>query len=482
MFFRQIIDPLLSQHSYLIGCESTKEAILFEPERDIDRYLKLAEKNGYKIIAAAETHIHADYLSGLRQLAESGINVMASDEGGSDWRYEWLINGSYKHQLLRNGDTFKVGHVNFKVIHTPGHTPEHISFIISEAKDGIEKQLGILTGDFVFVSDVGRPDLLETAAGFEGSAQTAANQLFDSIQQFKKIPPDLMVWPSHGSGSACGKSLGTSPMSTVEQELKFNRAIAVAKSRQEFVDYILFGQPEPPYYFARMKKENKEGPAVLRGLPVPKKVSPEEIEKLAGQENSVVIDGRDWPEFKHGHIKGTLFAPLDKYFIMVTGSYIKHGTEIALITDEDLVVPTVTALTRIGHDRITAFITPEQFAEYHNKKKALDSIEEISVSELKAAQSKGSGHILDVRNVSELAETGQIEGAQNVAFTRLLIQKDEIPQDRRIYVYCRSGNRSEYACSFLKNSGFEVSHVAGGIIAWQGAGGEVVPYEAGVNG
>jgi hydroxyacylglutathione hydrolase len=224
-----------------------------------------------------------------------------------------------------------------------------------------------------------------------------------------------------------------------------------------------------------MKKENKEGPAVLKGLPIPKQVSPKEIENLAGQKNSVVIDGRDWQEFRQGHIKGALFAPLDKYFIMVTGSYIEPGTEIALITDEDLVVQTVTALSRIGHDRITSYITTEQFAGFDNKKKALDSIEEISVSELKDVQSRGEGHILDVRNASELAETGQIEGAQNVAFTRLLLQQDEIPKDSKIYVYCRSGNRSEYACSFLKNSGFEVSHVAGGIIAWQGSGGEVVP-------
>jgi len=160
MFFRQIIDPLLSQNAYLIGCETTKEAILFEPERDIDRYVKLAEKNGYKIIGAAETHIHADFLSGLRQLAETGIKVYASDEGGKDWKYEWLKKGNYNHQLLHNGDSFSVGNVTFKVFHTPGHTPEHLSYIVTEDKNGVEAPLGILTGDFVFVGDVGRPDLL----------------------------------------------------------------------------------------------------------------------------------------------------------------------------------------------------------------------------------------------------------------------------------------------------------------------------------
>ncbi len=477
MFFRQIIDPLLSQHAYLIGCETSKEAILFEPERDIERYFKLAEKNGYKIIAAAETHIHADYLSGLRQLAEAGVMVYASDEGDHDWKYEWLTKGKYKYQLLHDGDNFSAGSVTFKVLHTPGHTPEHISFIVSEKKDGQEEQQGVLTGDFVFVGDVGRPDLLESAAGIEGTAISEAGRLFDSIQEFKKLSPELMVWPSHGAGSACGKSLGAAPMSTIEQELKFNRSISAAPSKQEFVDYILSGQPEPPYYFARMKKENKIGPAILKSLAPPKKISPEELTKLSQKENLVVIDGRDWIEFRQGHLKGSLFAPLDRYFIMVAGSYIESGTEIALITDEDTISQTVTALFRIGHDRVIAYTPWEEFSEFAQKNKQLEKIEEVTVSGLKQVLVNGEGHILDVRNAQELVETGQVEGAQNIAFTRLLVQKDEIPKDESIYVYCRSGNRSEYACSFLKNSGFKVVHVGGGINAWLGSGNKVVPFE-----
>jgi len=475
MFFRQIIDPLLSQHAYLIGCDTTKEALLFDPERDIERYLKLAEKNGYKIIGAAETHIHADFLSGLRQLAETGIKIYASDEGGRDWKYEWLKKGNYDFQLLRDGDTFSVGAVAFEAFHTPGHTPEHLSYIVSENKNGVEVQLGILTGDFVFVGDVGRPDLLETAAGVVGSAKTAAEELFDSIQKFKRIPSDLMVWPSHGAGSVCGKSLGAAPMSTVEQELKFNHSILAATNKQSFVEYILTGQPEPPYYFARMKRENKEGPAVLKGLFSPKNVSPEEIETLARTKNTIVIDGRNWQDFRTGHLKGTLFAPLDRYFILVTGSYIEPGTDIALITDEDNINQTVAALARIGHDKVTAYITPEQFAEFANKGKLLETIEEITATELKAHMPEVEGQILDVRNSSELMETGLIAGAQNVAYTRLLLQNSEIQRDGTVYVYCRSGNRSEYACSFLKNAGFKVSHVAGGITAWMGSGFELVP-------
>ncbi len=478
MFFRQIIDPLLSQHAYLVGCDDAKELILFDPERDIERYLKLAEKSGYKIVGAADTHIHADYLSGLRQLAESGIKVYASAEGGADWQYEWLKKGKYKQQLLHNGDIFSVGSMSFDVLHTPGHTPEHLSYIVTENKNGVVAPLGILSGDFVFVGDVGRPDLLESAAGVVGSAEPAAEDLFESIQKFKKLPPDLMVWPSHGAGSVCGKSLGAAPMSTVEQELKFNRSILAATNKQSFVEYILSGQPEPPYYFARMKKENKEGPAVLRDLPSPKNVSPEEIEKLTRTENTIVIDGRDWQEYRTGHLKGTLFAPLDRYFILVTGSYIESETDIALIIEEDNLSQTSAALARIGHDKVVGYITTEQFADFVKRGKHLEFIDEINVSELKSIMPDINGQILDVRNSSELMETGQIEGAQNVAFTRLLPERETISPNGTIYVYCRSGNRSEYACSFLKNAGFKVSHVAGGITAWLGAGGEVVAFDA----
>ncbi len=267
-------------------------------------------------------------------------------------------------------------------------------------------------------------------------------------------------------------------MSTVEQELKFNRSILAATNKQLFIDYILSGQPEPPYYFARMKKENRDGMTVLKGLPNPKNVSPEEIEKLTRTKNTVVIDGRGWQDYRTGHLKGTLFAPLDKYFILVTGSYIEFETNIALISDEDNLSQTVAALARIGHDKVISYITPLQFADFAAKGKQLEIIEEINVGELKELWPTIDGQVLDVRNSSELMETGQIEGARNVAFTRLLPQHSEIPMEGTVYVYCRSGNRSEYACSFLKNSGFKVSHVAGGITAWMGAGGDVVAFDA----
>jgi hydroxyacylglutathione hydrolase len=474
MFFRQIIDPLLSQHAYLVGCESVKEAVLFEPERDIERYFRLAEKNGYRIVAAAETHIHADYLSGLRQVAERGVKVYASDEGDKDWKYEWLKNGNYDSQLLRHGDSFKIGRITFRVIHTPGHTPEHICFEIAENVDGQERYHGVLTGDFVFVGDVGRPDLLESAAGIIGSAEIAAGQLYESVQKFKRWSTDLMIWPSHGAGSACGKSLGTSPLSTVEEEIKYNRSVQAANGKREFVEYIISGQPEPPYYFARMKKENKTGPAILSRETEIKRLTWEELLKISSDKNSLVLDGRSWEDFRRGHLTGSLFAPLDKYFILVCGSYIEAGTEIAVICDEDVLEPTLSALSRVGHDKLIGYIGSEEFEKNKKNLGAFETIDEISVGELRKVQKESRVYILDVRNSQELIETGQVEGAGNIAFTRLLPEKSQIPRDKLIHVYCRSGNRSSYACSYLKNSGFAAVHVAGGIVAWLGSGFSVV--------
>lgn len=474
MFFRQIIDPLLSQYAYLIGCETAKEAILFEPERDIERYFKLAEKNGYKIVGAADTHIHADYLSGLREIAERGVKVYASDEGTDDWKYEWLKGSSYNYQLLKDGDELKVGSITFNAIHTPGHTPEHISFMVTEKKYDVELNHGLMTGDFVFVGDVGRPDLLETAAGYENTMKNEAAVLYDSLQNFKKLPGDLMVWPTHGAGSACGKSLGASPMSTVEEELKYNPSLLAADDKQKFLEYILTGQPEPPYYFARMKIENKKGPAILKSLPVPKKVSAKEIEKMTRNKNAVVLDGRSWEEFHRGYLKNSLHAPMNSNFIMVTGSYIDAGTEIGLITDEDILEQTVVALNRIGLDNITSYATPQEVVD---SGLATETIEEIKVSEFKDIVENNSGNILDVRRIAELEQTGRIGDAQCVAYTRLKFELDDIPSDGKLYVYCRTGNRSAYASSYLKNCGYDIIHVEGGIVAWQGAGFEVTPFE-----
>ncbi|HCT46037.1 MAG TPA: MBL fold metallo-hydrolase, partial [Phycisphaerales bacterium] len=275
MLMRMIYDEKLAQAAYLIGCQQTGEAIIFDPERDVDRYIDLAATHGLQIIAAAETHIHADFVSGSRELAERiGAKVYVSDEGGEDWRYQWLDKksggGSYDHQLLKDGDSFRVGKIEFTALHTPGHTPEHMVYLVTDHGSGATEPIGMVSGDFVFVGDLGRPDLLETAAGQAGAMEPSARNLYNTLQRLEGIPDFVQVWPAHGAGSACGKALGAVPTSTIGYEKRFNPAILAGRDEQRFVDFILSGQPEPPLYFANMKRDNKIGPPVLGGLPTAK--------------------------------------------------------------------------------------------------------------------------------------------------------------------------------------------------------------------
>ena len=235
----------------------------------------MATDAGLRITAAAETHIHADFLSGSREMAEElGIRIYLSDEGDEDWKYEWGRKGDYDIQQLKNGDRFSIGLIELEARHTPGHTPEHLSFLVTDRGTGAREPMGMASGDFVFVGDLGRPDLLESAAGQKGAMRPSARRLYQSVQEFLLLQDYLQVWPAHGAGSACGKALGAVPDSTVGYERRYNPAILAGQRGEDaFVESILEGQPEPPLYFARMKFQNKEGPALFGGLPRPRKLS-----------------------------------------------------------------------------------------------------------------------------------------------------------------------------------------------------------------
>jgi hydroxyacylglutathione hydrolase len=270
MLVRTIVDPELSQFAYLIGCQQTGEAVVIDPERDVDRYLELAAAEGLRLVAVAETHIHADFLSGARELAARvpRLRVYLSDAGDPPWKYEWPSQDGVDVTWLRDGDRFRIGNVELRAWHTPGHTPEHLSYVITDHGSGADAPMAVLSGDFVFVGDLGRPDLLETAAGIAGAQEPSARRLYDSARRFLGLPDYLQVWPGHGAGSACGKSLGAVPTSTVGYERRFSPALAASgEGEARFVSYILSGQPEPPAYFARMKQLNKSGPPVERSTP-----------------------------------------------------------------------------------------------------------------------------------------------------------------------------------------------------------------------
>lgn len=464
MFFRQVFEPNLAQYAYIIGCQRTGEAIVVDPMRDIDRYVDIADTEGLKIVAVTETHIHADYLSGAREFAEQhGIKLYLSDEGDKDWKYFWAKEGSYDFQPLKHKDTFKIGNIQFEVIYSPGHTPEHISFLITDLGGGADEPMGLLSGDFVFVGDLGRPDLLETAAGEAGAREPSANRLYDSVQAFLEFPEYLQVWPGHGAGSACGKALGAIPESTVGYEKRFNASIQAAiKGRQEFVDTILDGQPEPPLYFARMKHDNKYGPAILKKLPKPVKIKKERLEFLEYEVDFAIVDTRaDRSAFMEKHLPGSIYAPLNKTFPTITGSYIKPETPIYLILDrEEDVEFAVRNLVRIGLDKVTAYALPSVTNELPNT-----SIEEIDFTEIDRMRSLPGTAVLDVRRLTEFEES-HVPGAINIAHTRLLDHLDKLDKSATHLVHCRTGARAAAAVSLLKKEGFDVIYVNGNYSDW----------------
>jgi hydroxyacylglutathione hydrolase len=459
MFVRQVVDPKLAQFAYLIGCPRTGEAIVIDPERDVDRYFELAARNRLRIVAAADTHIHADYISGLREMAARGVLVYASKEGGPEWQYEWLLSGDYPHRLLGHGDEFSVGYIEFRAVHTPGHTPEHLSYLVRDAGGGAKDFIALASGDFVFVGDVGRPDLLERAAGMVGVMEPSARAQFASIQrEFRGLPEFLQVWPAHGAGSACGKSLGDVPTSTVGYELRTNRSIHAAVDEQIFVDFILAGQPEPPLYFARMKRDNRRGPELLPALPSPARLQASDLRGLENRSDIAVLDTRERNAFFEGHLAGSLLTELEYQFCSIAGSYVAEGTPIYLVVDETRVDEAVRALIRVGLDRVVGYFTPETLADYGGQGGALRRTATIDMAGLEEQRVGGGAHVLDVRGAAEF-EAGQVPDALHVPHTRIGINVDHLPVDKPLLVYCNSGARAAAAVAMLARLGFNAIDV-----------------------
>lgn len=460
MLFRQIFDPKLAQYAYLIGCQQTGEAIIIDPERDIDRYLAIAADEELKIVATAETHIHADFLSGSREIVErTGAKAYLSNGGDADWKYQWANDPNYDVQLLEDGDVFRVGKIEFKAVHTPGHTPEHMAFIVTDVGGGANEPMGMLSGDFVFVADLGRPDLLESAAGHVGAMEPSARTLYKSVQRFLELPDYLQVWPGHGAGSACGKALGAVPETTVGYERRFNAAIAAAMSGEDlFVESILEGQPEPPLYFARMKKDNKEGPTILGELPQPRELSAPELAALAGKKDVAVVDTRvDRRAFMAGHLPSSLYSPFDRTFNTTVGSYVEAGVPIYLVIEPHQVEEAVRDLVRIGLDDIVGYATPQTLGAV-GETLALNTIPVVGFEEALTMANEPTAQLLDVRRMTEFNE-GHLDDARCIAHTRLLARADEISPEGRVVVYCRTGSRAAVASALLERLGHTVAYV-----------------------
>lgn len=465
MLLKYFYNTKLAQASYMVGCQATGEAIVVDPNRDIHTYLHAAEQEGVRIVAVTETHIHADFLSGARELAErTAATLYLSDEGDANWKYQYA--SAYKHRLVKDGDHFMIGNIRFDVMHTPGHTPEHISFVVTDTA-GASKPMGIFTGDFVFVGDVGRPDLLEKAAGIANTADAGARQMFRSLQRFKALPDYLQVWPGHGAGSACGKALGAIPSSTVGYEKLFNWALS-HDDEQAFVQALLAGQPEPPYYFARMKKLNKVGPQLLHDVPAPDELAADRVLELV-ENGAMVVDTRPAAVFAAEHLPGTINLPRDSSFVTWAGWLLSDSKPVYLIIDSADVNAAITDLASIGFDNIAGYAEPGVVTQLAEGGVVLEHYHTLTVPELAAAIEQDELEIVDVRGQSEWLE-GHLPGARHIMLGYLPKRSAEIPAGKRVVLVCRSGNRSAIAASVLQTQGIKnVVNLLGGFRDWQAA-------------
>ncbi len=465
MLLERVYDEDLAQASYFVGCQALGEAIVVDPRRDLDVYLELAEKNGMRIIAVTETHIHADYLSGTRELAaKTGAQMYISDEGGPDWTYGPEFDGPDASGAIRmkHGHEITLGNITVRAVHTPGHTPEHMSLLITDGAQATEPGF-MLTGDFVFVGDVGRPDLLDEAAGGIDTRFQGAKDIFSSLRnQFLTLPDYVQVLPGHGSGSACGKALGAIPASTVGYERAFAwwAKYLAADDEQGFIDELLSGQPDAHAYFARMKIQNRIGPAVMGEQPELIEYTAEQLLPELEADRVIFVDTRDNTLVHEGTVDRSLNIP-GVYKAASYGAWVydperENRPLVLLATSRDEAEQLRDHLVRVGIDTVSGFTT------------SLDGFDLVQPKLVKPEDLDAFDRVLllDMRNKTEYAE-GFIPGAEQLNGGRVLWALDRLPRTGTIVTYCRSGVRNGVAASALRREGFDIVELDGSYLAWE---------------
>lgn len=475
---KRFYDPKLAQASYLIGATEAGKAVVIDANRDIDQYVRAAAEENVAITHVTETHIHADYVSGSRELAaRTGAQLYLSAEGGPDWQYAFAKEAGAI--LLKDGDTFDVGSVKIQALHTPGHTPEHMAFLVTDTSVASEP-LALVSGDFVFVGDVGRPDLLEKAAKIAGTMEASARTLYRSLKRLESLPDHLQVWPAHGAGSACGKGLGSLPQSTLGYERKTNWALQ-PMTEDEFVARVLAGQPDPPKYFGEMKRINRDGPRLLGGITLPGRLTMDRLSDLL-ERGALIIDTRSAQDFANGHIPGTINIPLNRAFTTWAGWLIPYDTDFYLIADDGSPNRAAEArrdLAMIGLDQVAGYAGLEVVQEWEKAGRALQRTPQISAEDLAGSVAAGTANVLDVRSRAEW-DAGHIPNARHIPLGELTSRLDTLSPDRPVIVQCQGGARSAIAASILQARGFkDVTNLPGGFNEWRSGGHPIVHESAG---
>ncbi len=455
MYFKQFYLGCLAHASYLIGSEG--EAVVVDPQRDVDQYIDEAEAHGFKIKHVIETHLHADFVSGHRELAaRTGADIIFGARSGAE----------FPHTAVNDGDEIKVGRVTLRFLDTPGHTPESISILVID-NDLSPQPQKVLTGDALFIGDVGRPDL---AGGRGYTAEQMAGTLYDSLHdKLMTLDDAVEVYPAHGAGSMCGRNISKETSSTIGEQRRFNYALK-PMSKDEFVRMMTADLPEAPAYFPRDAEINRTGAPALVELPRPKEMTPQEVSSLSKQ-GYLLLDVRSSAAFGNAHIPGALNIALGGQFATWSGTLIASGTRIVLIADDLAAVDeAVMRLARVGIETVAGYLGGGMQA-WDQAGLPTEAIPQMPVDELHDRIAEGADlQVVDVRRPGEYA-AGHAPGAINVTLAHLEQGTSGLNSDRPTAVICASGYRSSAATSILERKGFsQVFNVVGGTSGWINAG------------
>ncbi len=455
MKFIQYYLDCLSHASYLIGDETTGRAVVVDPQRDVSEYLADAEKYGFRIELVIETHFHADFLSGHLELA---------DATGARIVYSSVAEPEFEFMGVADGERYSLGEVTLEFRHTPGHTPESLSIVVYE-HPGDAVPYGVLTGDTLFIGDVGRPDLL-ASIGF--TREELADKLYDSLhQKLMTLPDATRVYPAHGAGSACGKNLSTERWSTMADQKASNYALR-APDKATFMEMVTEGQPPAPGYFVYDAILNRKTRALLDETKMPPAMSYDQM-RAALDAGAVLVDGRDPEEFAQGHLRQAINIGLEGRYAEFAGSVLPPDADVVLITDPGHELEGKNRLARIGFDRVIGYLEHPYRVMFSHQ----DELRVASRLTAKSFAERAGGmaglQIVDVRNPGELS-AGVIPGSVSIPVGQLPGRVDELDPAKPTVVYCAGGYRSSVAASLLRQRGFaDVSDILGGYAAWDDA-------------
>jgi len=456
MYFKQFFLSCLAHASYLIGADG--EACVVDPQRDVDQYIDEAQAQGLKIKYILETHLHADFVSGHCELAKrTGAEIVMSE----------MAEAAFDHKSVKDKDVLKLGkNVTIKVIATPGHTVESVCYLIQDTSDK-EAACKLLTGDTLFIGDVGRPDLV---SGHGMSSEEMASMLYDSLHnKLLKLNDETEVYPAHGAGSLCGKSMSSERSSTIGQQKKFNYALK-EMPKDEFISMMCTDLPETPAYFKYAVKKNKEGASHLDDLNSPTPMSPSETKK-AISEGYVVLDVRPASIFGEGHIPGAINIGLGGQFASWAGQVIPIETPMIIVADDnDAVQEAFVRLSRAGHDTATGYLADGMYA-WIKADMEIARIEQISVKDLfDKLENKEDLKVIDVRKANEW-DGGHVPGAPNMPLHELEKTMSKLDKKQNYAVICAGGYRSSIATTLLRRNGVKnVINITGGTGAWVKSG------------